>query len=344
MLGRVNSFCGQNDEVQYQPVAGDGDVAAVPAAQDNTALFNQIPADVLALIAAKLPTKDLIPFFLTNKNTLELFEDFNGNKKLGSLRVFMPTSQESLYEGAPAEINFRDVNHVLMAQYFLNIKKKDLESREDEVRGQDCKRECLVIGGSVALGVTIGLVIHAGVAALLDRVVLPACFECCVTNATSARTCCWCGGNVLTAPDQVFVGMEYASVLSKEVVPTMMTYSEYLCANMTFCYIPVPMVASCPAAITIGCAPWYEPCHTYMLDESYEKKHERIDSELRDFNSSSMTDFTKAITLNDLLRERKRGASHRMFHAPVTIKMEDEAQEMDHNNNAPQVPQRIVME
>ena len=71
MLRKFNLFCSGNDNnADYLPVA-----VAAPVA-DATAAFNQLPTEILVMIAGKLPVSDLIPFFLTNKKNVICLRKF----------------------------------------------------------------------------------------------------------------------------------------------------------------------------------------------------------------------------------------------------------------------------
>ena len=319
----------QNNEVAYQPIPAEVE-------QDNTDLFNQIPADVLVMIASKLSNQDIISFFLANKKTFHLFEDFKGNSRHSQLRVFMTTSNRSDYQGEVAEINFCDVNHVVMAQYFMRINMDELDANKDEMEMQEAKSDCMIAATSISLGISIGIAVHVGGAILLDKVILPACFQNCVHVPFGGS--CECGGNICLATDPTVVGIYPVNMTAT------VSLTRYICMNVTCCYIPVPLIASYPIGYGVGS--FIDCCYENLRGETYHEKRNTIERQLRMLDSSRKNDFRSIIVLNDQLRERKIGGFvYRMFQPPITINMsDDEPQNINNVNNAPQVPQRISME
>jgi hypothetical protein len=316
MLRKFNLFCGGNDNhADYLPVA-----VAAPVA-DATTAFNQLPTEILMMIAGKLPVSDLIPFFLTNKKTLSFFENFEGNARQYGLQATI-----KLRNGSETPLPFSQVNHLLMAQYFINIELANQEELHEDYN----RRECRQFAACVTAGVLVGAAIHVGGAVLCDQIILPRCVDCCLgTCGPAACSPFGCGGQVCL--DHIpYLG--FTRIGHHMVADLFASIASYRVLNVLCCYVSGPL----PCSFGIGMIP---PCtyncrpsrdHQYMLIE------EGISERLRSFKTNH-GEVNEIAVRNASLREAKRGKYVHMFltaSRPISIKMEEQqnhhiSQQMD---------------
>jgi hypothetical protein len=382
MLRHVDFVQKSSEKAEYQLVPSDD---AEHAERDNTALFHQIPVEVLALIASRLskrdlaafslvnkknhyvyknyfaytqqfsqfkiehlahiasflPQEDIIPFFLTNRNTLHAFEDFKGNTKHGRLRVHMPSHQESEHQGSPAETSFRDVNHVLMTQYFLRINMNELEANKDAIVAADESRTAIAFGTCCLLGLVVGISAHLGGAVLCDQVILPKFCE--FWNPAYNQGCpnMW-HGQICNDIPPIFPQTDCCNLWL------------YRGCNILFCYIPAPLFCSLPTGYAVCNSPAYKcccnldrekkPCLPCLNVPTYDSQHDSIQNKIESLNSAKKINFKDIIDMNTQLRERKIGGiTYSMFNQPPAVKMED-APHHDEQSHASPTPARIRME
>lgn len=299
MLSRLNFFC--SDSNQYTPIPAE------EPQQDNTALFNSIPADVIIYIASFLPPCDLMAFLLVTKRNLRLFEDFEGNNRIQFLDVTIPY-QTSYQKPAEYTTSFNNVNHVLMANYYLGIQLNGIEVIEAE----NDRRACVRCALWVTFGSLVGLAVHAGGAALCDLVILPYFQAAC----GSSYGCPCCAGNICTSvmPD---LGMDVGRTIAEKFLFDSLAC--YRCCNIAFCYMPCPLVCSLPAGIPICCVPHCSD------DEGVETNISAIRRKYNAIESGSLIRKGIYQRVNNELREAKRDkAVHRFLFSkpPERVVME----------------------
>lgn len=219
------------------------------------------------------------------------------------------------------------MNHLLMAQYFINIEF----AKQQELHKDYQRRECQSFAVSVITGVLVGAAIHIGGAVLCDQVILPRCVDCCLANCgRSGCASCGCGGQVCLdhIPDLGYV--TYAG--THTVADSFESIGWYRATNVFFCYLPGPLLCSLGAGSVIGCVMANTCCMPSGGDE-YNSVGQKISRRLRSFQTNQC-DVNDIAVHNAKLREAKRGKYVHMFltaSRPISVKMEEQQ-----NNNIPQ--------
>ena len=228
-----------------------------------------------------------------------------------------------LRNGSETQLPFSQVNHLLMAQYFINIEL----ANQKELHENYNRRECRNFAAWVTVGVFVGAAIHVGGAVLCDQIILPRCVDCCL--GTCGPAACFpfgCGGQVCL--DHIpYLG--FTRIGHHMVADSFASIESYRSLNVLCCYVPWPL----PCSLGIGMM----PACTYNCrpdrDNLYDSIEERINDRLQSFKTNHC-EVNYIGEHNASLREAKRGKYVHMFltsSRPISVKMEEQQ-----NNNITQ--------